>query len=109
MLEIIKGVKNEAPFYYFEKISKIPRASGNESAIADYIVGFASSLGLYSYKDESNNVLVVKEASAGRENEISIMLQAHTDMVAEKNIATVHDFASDPIRLIQEGNILRAD
>lgn len=109
MLEVIKGVKNEAPFYYFERISKIPRASGNESAVADYILNFAKDLGLFAYKDESNNVLVVKEASFGRENEPSIMLQAHTDMVAEKNVATVHDFASDPIKLIQEGNILRAD
>ncbi len=109
MLEIIKGVKNEAPFYYFERISKIPRASGNEGAVADYIVEFARGLGLYTYKDESNNVLVVKEASIGRDSEPSIMLQAHTDMVAEKNISTVHDFSVDEIKLIQEGNILRAD
>ena len=109
MLETIKGVKNEAPFYYFEKISKIPRASGNEAAVADYILNFAKDLGLFAYKDESNNVLVVKEASKGRENEPSIMLQAHTDMVAEKNVSTVHDFEKDEIKLIQEGNILRAD
>ncbi len=109
MLEIIRGVKNEAPFKYFEEISKIPRASGNEAEIASYLVEFAKNLGLSYYKDDANNVLIVKNASAGRENDEPIMLQAHTDMVAEKNVATVHDFKSDPIKLIQEGNALRAD
>ena len=105
MLEIIKGVKNERPFYYFEQISKIPRASRNEKEIADYIVDFANERGLRVYRDRVDNVLITKNA----ENDAPIMLQAHTDMVAEKNIGTAHDFANDPIELIQEGNILRAN
>ncbi len=109
MLEIIKGVKNERPFYYFEQISKIPRASRNEKAISDYIVNFANERGLSVYRDEVNNVLITKNATQGRENDSPIMLQAHTDMVAEKNNGTSHDFAADPIELIQEGNILRAN
>lgn len=109
MLDVIRGVKNEAPFKYFEEISKIPRASGNEAEIAGYLVEFAKSLNLECYKDSANNVLIVKSASIGRENEEPIMLQAHTDMVAEKNVATVHDFKTDAIKLIQDGNILRAD
>jgi dipeptidase D len=48
-------------------------------------------------------------ASAGREAEPALLLQAHTDMVTEKNEGTVHDFAKDPLHLVQEGNILRAD
>ena len=109
MLEIIKGVRNERPFYYFEQISKIPRASRNEKAIADYLVSFASEKGLSSYRDGVHNVLIVKNATQGRENEAPLMLQAHTDMVAEKNNGTVHNFETDPIHLIQEGNILRAE
>ncbi len=108
MLEIIKGVKNEGPFYYFEQISKIPRASKNERAIADYLVEFARARGLFCYRDEVNNVLIVKNATQGRENDPPIMLQAHTDMVAEKNVGTEHNFDTDPIELVQEGNILRA-
>lgn len=109
MLEIIKGVKNEKAFYYFEQISKIPRASGNEKGMADYIEGFAKERGLFCYRDGAENVLVVKNATQGRENAPAIMLQAHTDMVAEKNVLTKHDFENDPIELIQEGNILRAN
>lgn len=108
MLEIIKGVKNTRPFYYFEQISKIPRSSRNEKAIADYIVNFAKDRNLSVYRDEVNNVLIVKNATQGRENEAPLMLQAHTDMVAEKNNGTTHDFENDPIELIQDGNVLRA-
>ena len=108
MLEIIKGVKNERPFYYFEQISKIPRASRNEKAIADYLVDFAGKRGLSCYRDGVHNVLIVKNATQGREKDSPLMLQAHTDMVAEKNNGTVHSFETDPISLIQEGNILRA-
>lgn len=109
MLETIKGVRNEAPFYYFEQISKIPRASSNEGKIAEYLCNFARKRNLEYYKDEYNNVLITKEATKGRENEECLMLQAHTDMVAEKNVSTVHDFEKDPIKLVVEGNILRAE
>ncbi|MBO5312679.1 MAG: beta-Ala-His dipeptidase [Clostridia bacterium] len=109
MTKYIKGVKNESVFMFFEAISKIPRASGNERGMAEYLVSFAKEKGLDFYSDEANNVLIVKEATVGRENEAPIMLQAHTDMVAEKNIETKHDFASEPIELIQKGNILSAN
>ena len=109
MLEYIKGVKNEAPFKFFEEISKIPRPSTKERAIADYLVEFAKENNLFCYRDQNNNVLMVKEASVGREGEKPLMLQAHTDMVAEKNVGTAHDFEKDPIELIQQGNILRAN
>ena len=109
MLEAINGVKNEAPFYYFEQISKIPRASGNEHDVAQYIYNFAIRLGLEAYMDEYSNVLVKKPASIGRESDAPVMLQAHTDMVAEKNVSTDHDFSKDPIVLVQNGNILRAN
>lgn len=108
-MALISGVKNERPFYYFEEISKIPRGSNNEKQIADYIVEFARSHKLDYYRDEANNVFVTKNATKGREVEAPVMLQAHTDMVCEKNILTKHDFENDEIKLIQEGNILRAD
>ena len=64
----IEGYKG-APFCYFEKISAIPRASGNEKAIADYIERFAHEHGLSCYRDGEHNVFVKKPATKGRENE----------------------------------------
>ena len=106
---IIKGRKPEKFFNYFEEISAIPRGSGNEREIADYIVAFAKKRGLTCHRDETNNVFVRIPATKGREAEGAIMLQGHTDMVCEKNFDTVHDFEKEGIKLILDGDILRAD
>ena len=83
--------------------------SGGARGIDSCAANFAKKKGLYCYMDEHLNVFVRRAASKGRENEAPILLQAHTDMVCEKNKGTLHDFAKDPIKLVQEGNILHAD
>ncbi len=94
---------------YFSEISKIPRASGNEGAIADHICGFAKERGLFCVKDEHNNVFVRKSASAGFEDRAPILLQAHTDMVCEKTADSEHDFSRDPIIPIISNGRVHAD
>ena len=106
---IIKGRHPEKFFNYFEEISAIPRGSGNEKGIADYIVEFAKARDLFFYRDDTNNVFVRLPATEGREEERAVMLQGHTDMVCEKNFDTVHDFEKDGIRLVLDGDLLRAD
>ena len=104
-----ESLKTFLPLEYFKEISKIPRGSGNEAKIADYLCEFAKSHGLEYFKDGANNVFIKKNATQGRENEDAILLQAHTDMVCEKNVSSDHDFMSEPIKLIFDGNILKAD
>ena len=106
---IIKGRKPEKLFNYFEEISVIPRGSGNEKGIADYIENFAKERGLWYHRDEANNLFVRIPATGGREGERAIMLQGHTDMVCEKNGDTVHDFEKEGIKLVLDGDLLRAD
>lgn len=93
----------------FKDISDIPRASFQEKEISDYLVSFGNKLGLETNQDAYNNVLIKKPASAGYENAPVVMLQSHVDMVAEKNKNSSHNFDKDPIELIIEGNILRAN
>ena len=95
-------------FHYFEEISKIPRGSGNEKGIADYLCAFAGERGLDCYRDAENNVLIKKKATAGREAEESMLLQGHTDMVCEKLPEVEHDFLRDPIALCVEDGWLTA-
>jgi len=98
------------PVYkHFETISRIPHGSGNEKALSDYILRFARNLGLDAVQDEMNSLVIHKPATAGYENAPVVMIQGHLDMVCEKNRDTVHDFARDPLRLIVEGDWLRAD
>jgi len=94
---------------YFYEISAIPRPSYKEQKIAAYLMEFAEKNHHEAIRDETDNVLIRKPASAGYENAPVVVLQGHSDMVCEKNAATVHDFDRDGIRIIREGDILRAD
>lgn len=96
-------------FKYFSEISKIPRGSGNEQQISDYLVDFAKAHQLQYKQDEANNVIMIKEATPGYENEPAIILQGHMDMVCEKRKDHTHDFLKDEIKLIVEGDYLHAD
>lgn len=99
MQYVIEGYQPARLFRFFEEISAIPRGSRNEAAIAGYLVDFAKARGLEWYRDEMQNVFIRMPGSAGREQEPAVLIQGHTDMVCEKNNDTVHDFATDPLKL----------
>jgi dipeptidase D len=96
-------------FRYFEEISKIPRGSGNEEKISNYLVSFAKEHHLEYIQDEVKNVIIIKQASSGYENETGIILQGHMDMVCEKCKDSTHDFLKDGIKLMAEGDYIHAD
>ena len=93
----------------FSRINEIPRCSGNEEKIAEWIISRSESQGFGHATDNAGNILVNVPASPGYENELPIILQSHMDMVCEKTPESDHDFTSDPIRLVFEGDWLRAD
>ena len=73
-------------FHYFEEIAAIPHGSGNTKAISDYLVCFAKERNLFYVQDDSNNVVIIKEASKGYEDAEPVIIQGHMDMVCEKEI-----------------------
>ena len=94
---------------WFEAIAQIPHGSRNEKALSDFIVDFAKERKLWWNQDEDYNVIIKKAASVGYETAKPVILQAHIDMVCEKVEGSAHDFMTDPIKLVLDGNILRAD
>ena len=102
----LEGLKPERVFYYFEEISKIPRESYNEKEISDYLVEFGKRLNLETYQDKHYNVILRKK---GCEDLPAVILQGHMDMVCEKENESNHDFKKDPIKLVVDKNILKAD
>lgn len=108
MKYVTEGLEPRRVLELFEEISAIPRASGNEAAIAAWIEKFAKERGCFCLKDKSNNVFVRVPASAGRDHEAAVLLQGHTDMVCEKNSVTEHDFSSEGLKLYIEDGWLRA-
>jgi dipeptidase D len=108
MADAIAGLEPALVWKYFAAISRIPRGSKNETAIARYLMTTAKGLGLAAVQDGCGNVLARKAASPGRERVPSVCLQGHMDMVCEKNKDKVHDFLKDPLQLVRKDNFLFA-
>jgi len=103
-----KALKPVVVWKYFEEIAKIPRPSKKEEKIIEYIVNFARQLDLSFEKDGSGNVVIRKPAFAGFERRKTVCLQSHLDMVCEKNSSSQHNFDTDPIQLVIDGDWVRA-
>ena len=94
---------------YFEEICQVPRPSKKEEKIIQYLLDFATKNKLEAKTDAIGNVLICKPASAGMENAPTVVLQSHMDMVCEKNSDKVHDFDTDPIVPLVDGDWVTAD
>ncbi len=93
----------------FAKVCSVPHPSHHLEQITKLVVDFGKSLGLETLTDKAGNVLIRKPATAGMEDRKVIVLQAHLDMVPQKNNSVKHDFEKDPIKTIVDGEWLRAD
>lgn len=97
-----------AVFHFFDEICKVPRPSKKEGLIRDFLIAFANERNLEYKTDKAGNLLICKPATPGKENLKKVILQAHMDMVCEKNNDTVHDFERDPIQTYVDGEWLKA-
>ena len=93
----------------FKEINSIPRCSKHEEKIADFLLEWARKRNFDAKKDKANNVVINVPATRGCEKKESIALQGHMDMVCEKTTDSKHDFSKDPIKVIRQGDWVRAD
>lgn len=105
----ITGYKPEKLFHFFEDVCAIPRGSGHEKEISDFLVKFAEDRGLWVYQDDSYNVIIKKEGSEGAKDKDPVMLQGHIDMVCDKRAGVEHDFEKDGIDLVLKDGVLSAN
>ncbi len=94
---------------FFEEMTRIPHGSYHEKPYSDYLVDFAQSHGFAYVQDPLHNVVIYKPASPGYENHPPIAIQAHMDMVWEKDEGYDHDFEKDPLKLKIEDGFLTAE
>ena len=87
---------------FFQEITGIPRESGHEGPITAYLQQFAADRGLPCKTDKTGNVVITRPASAGKEKVPTLVLQAHQDMVCEKNAGFEFDFLTQPIPYVIE-------
>ncbi|MCG3730589.1 aminoacyl-histidine dipeptidase [Vibrio cincinnatiensis] len=93
---------------FFDKICSIPHPSKHEQALAQFIIDWATSQGLNVRRDPTGNVFIKKPATPGMEHKKGVVLQAHIDMVPQKNEETDHDFTQDPIQPYIDGEWVTA-
>lgn len=95
---------------HFERFCRIPRQSRQEAALREHLQQWAEALGLATRVDMAGNLIVRKPASPGCESAPGVVLQAHLDMVCQKNTGTAHDFSRDPIRpVLRDGWLIAED
>lgn len=109
MNQTLQELDYKKVFQYFSEISAVPRGSGHNTAISNYLVEYAEKKGLSHRQDEYENVVMIKEATPGYENAPALILQGHMDMVCEKTNDCTHDFGKEGIELFVEGDNIHAD
>lgn len=109
MSENILNLEPRIVWNNFNKLTQIPRPSKKEGKVVLFIEQFGKSLNLETIKDAVGNVLIRKPATPGMENKKGVVLQAHLDMVPQKNSDKIHDFEKDPIETIIDGEWVRAN
>lgn len=105
----IKNLEPKIFWEIFDAITKVPRPSKKEGKIREWLVNFAKENGLACKVDETGNVLVSCPATPGREDRETLVMQAHMDMVCEKNSDIKHDFENDPLETYIDGDWVTAN
>ena len=108
MAEEIKRLAPEAVWGYFYDLTQIPRPTGHTKQVTEYLKAFGAKHGLETLQDETGNVLIRKPATPGYEGRKPVVLQAHVDMVPQKNAGVAHDFLRDPIDAYIDGEWVTA-
>lgn len=104
----IKNLKPECIWRNFDALTQVPRPSGHLEKVQQFLLDFAKNTGVEAFKDEAGNIVMRKPATPGMENRKTVILQAHMDMVPQKEKTSTHNFETDPIRTYIDGEWVRA-
>lgn len=106
---MLKQIEPKSLWQHFEALNAVPRASKNEERVIQFMLDFGGRLGLETIQDKVGNVIIRKAATAGMENCKAVVLQAHLDMVHQKNNDTDFDFDTQGISMFVDGDWVKAD
>lgn len=109
MSTTVRSLEPNNLWNHFADLNEVPRPSKKEQRVIDFAKSFGDKLGLKSSVDEVGNVIIKKSASPGMEDRLPVVLQAHLDMVCQKNAGTDFDFDSQGIKMLVDKDWVRAD
>lgn len=109
MAKTICDLQPQLVWKNFNKLCSVPHPSHHLEKITKVIVDFGKEHGFETIVDKVGNIIIRKPATPGRENSLPVILQAHMDMVPQKNNDKIHNFETDPIETIIDGEWVRAN
>ncbi|MDR5589853.1 aminoacyl-histidine dipeptidase [Christiangramia sp. SM2212] len=108
MNEEIRELEPKVLWDKFADLNAVPRPSKKEERVIEFIKDFGNNLTLRTEVDSVGNVVIYKPATKGMESRKKIVLQAHLDMVHQKNNDTDFDFDTQGIDMYVDGDWVRA-
>ncbi len=104
----IRNLKPEILWRNFDELTQVPRPSGHLEKVQQFLLDFAKRVGVEAFQDPARNIVMRKPATDGMENRKTVILQAHMDMVPQKELSSTHDFENDPIQTWIDGEWVKA-
>ncbi len=104
----MKNLKPVELWHNFYDLTQVPRPSGHLEKVQQFLLDFAKRTGIEAFKDPAGNIVMRKPATPGMENKKGVILQAHMDMVPQKEKSSDHDFVNDPIETYIDGDWVKA-
>ncbi len=104
----IRNLKPESLWRNFDELTQVPRPSGHLEKVQQFLLDFAKRVGVEAFQDPARNIVMRKPATEGMENRKTVILQAHMDMVPQKELGSKHDFENDPILTWIDGEWVKA-
>ena len=108
-MRVLETIEPREVMHFFEDLSGRHRCSRHEKQATDYVADFAEARGLEYHRDELQNIIVKKPGTAGYESAPTVILHGHLDMVCKLDEGVTHDFATDGVKLVVEGDFIRAE
>ena len=105
----IRNLEPKSLWNFFHAITQIPRPSKSEQGMIEYMAAFGKEHNLETLVDKVGNVIIKKPATKGMEKLKTVVFQTHLDMVPQKNSDKKHNFETDPIETIIDGEWVRAN
>lgn len=108
-MRVLEEIEPREVMFFFEELSGRHRCSRHEKDATDYIADFAAQRGLVHHRDDLQNIIVKKPGSAGYEHAPAVVLHGHIDMVCKIEPGISHDFSTEGVKLIVDGDRIRAN
>lgn len=107
-MDEIKHLEPQIVWKNFHALTQVPRPSGHLEKVQNFLLDWAKERGLEAFKDNGENIVIRKPATPGMENRLTVVMQAHMDMVPQKAPDSTHNFETDPIETYVDGEWVKA-